>query len=174
MQQARLPAVKKEAASVRPGGRLPRRVHQRRDPTVLARTPARPSPFTPRGGQPQLRNHTEVTRRGGLCIFRPWADISFSNVHGWAPTCSIGFRRPRRRTSPIRMWASSVSPAPGFISSTRKPVSSWARSDTATRSPTWNLPPFWSPAELGESLIQAPPLSSLLYRSHRNGFRCNA
>jgi hypothetical protein len=70
----------------------------------------------------------------GVCIFPPWADISFSNARGWAPMSSIGFRRPRR-TSPIPMpmHPSSVSPAPGFISSTRKPANSSARTDVSAR-----------------------------------------
>jgi len=84
----------------------------------------------------QLRNHTEVTGHASFCIFPVWwADISFSDVHGWARTYSIGFRRPRRRTRPvpIPMCPSSVSPAPGFISFTRKPGSSWATSDCRNR-----------------------------------------
>ena len=84
-------------------------------------------PTQPYGGDP-LRK---------FCIFPLWEEISFSNVRGWAPTYSIGFRRPRRRTRlapippvPIPMCPLSVSPAPGFISSTGKPENSWATSDT--------------------------------------------
>jgi hypothetical protein len=84
--------------------------------------------------QPQLRKHTEVTRRAGSAYFRRWVDISFSSAPGWARTCSIGFRRPHRRTSAIPMCPSSVSPAPGFTSSTRKPENSSARTDAATGS----------------------------------------
>jgi hypothetical protein len=70
----------------------------------------------------------------GFCILPLWADISFSNARGWARTCSIGFRRPRR-TTPISMpmRPSSASPAPGFISSTRKPANSSARTDADNR-----------------------------------------
>ena len=57
-----------------------------------------------------------------------WADISFSNARGWAPRCSIGFRRPRR-TSPMPMRPSSASPVHGFISSTSKPANFSARND---------------------------------------------
>jgi hypothetical protein len=122
--------------------------------TVAAEAPAQRPEHTHRLlSHPQLRKHPEVTRRAGSAYSRRWADISFSNAHGWARTYSIGFRKSRRRTSPIPMpmRPSSVSPAPGFISSTRKPGNSSARTDAATGS---------MPAR-----TQARALSSLLYFS---------
>ena len=85
-------------------------------------------------GRPlRLRKHTEMTRRAGFAYSELWADISFSNARGWAPTCSIGFRRPRR-TSPMPMRPSSASPVHGFISSTSKPANFSARNDAASGS----------------------------------------
>jgi hypothetical protein len=91
-------------------------------------TQANAASFRP-PGPPTTQTYGSDPAREDRHISRPWADISCSNVHGWARTFSIGFRRPPRRTGPIRMFPSSVWPAPGFISSTRKPASFWARTD---------------------------------------------
>jgi hypothetical protein len=117
-----------------------------------------------RAGRLQLRNHTEVTRRARSAYFRGWADIFSSNVHGWAPTCSIGFQRSRRRTRPvpippvpIPMCPSSASPAPGFISSTRKPENSSATSDAEIGSSARNPRPSTPGANMASAPSRTPP-----------------
>ena len=131
-------------------------------------------------GPPGLRNHTEVTRSASSAYSRVWEEISFSNVRGWAPTYSIGFRRPRPRTRPVSvppvpipMCPLSVSPAPGFISSTGKPENSWATSDTGrwlgSEHPPFNVQkPAWRTLHPGRRL----GFTFVLFR--RNGFRRSA
>lgn len=77
-------------------------------------TQANAASFRP-PGPPTTQTYGSDPAREDRHISRPWADISCSNVHGWARTFSIGFRRPPRRTGPIRMFPSSVWPAPRFI-----------------------------------------------------------
>ena len=111
--------------------------------------------------------HAEVTRCAGVAYSRRWQAYPFQVPAARHERAGTGFRRPRCeiKPMPISVCPWPVSPAPGFISSTRE-TGTWAMADANRLAAARNTP-------CGSVAAPPPLLSALLYFSpERNPLQC--